>query len=139
VATHNTAQSGQSMTHFRKHDKLQDSYGAFSISSKGGNKHLGQMVSEAGVCGVDARDGLRERADGVSHDDAMAQRLTPQFSLPPDPSTWSYLGPEADDEFHDPDVKPRKQTGFLAALFTMRGAGNIGCLAFLLLVLVGLL
>ena len=62
-----------------------------------------------------------------------------QFSLPPDPSTWSYLGPEADDEFHDPDVKPRGRTGFLGAMFTLRGAGNVGCLAVLVVVLVGML
>ena len=37
--------SENSMTQFRKHDALQDSYGAFSISSKGGKKHLAEMVS----------------------------------------------------------------------------------------------
>lgn len=36
--------SEHSMTHFRKYDALQDSYGAFSISSKGGKRHLGEMV-----------------------------------------------------------------------------------------------
>jgi len=37
--------SEDSMTHFRKFDSMQDSYGAFSVSSKGGKRHLGEMVS----------------------------------------------------------------------------------------------
>jgi hypothetical protein len=41
-----TRASDSSLTHFKKHDHLQDSYGAFSISSKGGTKHLGNNVSE---------------------------------------------------------------------------------------------
>jgi hypothetical protein len=40
-----TRGSDSSLTHFRKHDHIQDSYGAFSISSKGGTKHLGKNVS----------------------------------------------------------------------------------------------
>ena len=36
--------SEDSMTHFRKFDSMQDSYGAFSVSSKGGKRHLGEMV-----------------------------------------------------------------------------------------------
>lgn len=40
-----TRASDSSLTHFKKHDHLQDSYGAFSISSKGGTKHLGNNVS----------------------------------------------------------------------------------------------
>jgi hypothetical protein len=41
--------SEDSMTHFRKFDSMQDSYGAFSISSKGGKRHLGEMVSTAQI------------------------------------------------------------------------------------------
>jgi hypothetical protein len=37
--------SEDSMTHFKKFDSMQDSYGAFSISSKGGKRRLGDMVS----------------------------------------------------------------------------------------------
>ena len=36
--------SEDSMTHFRKYDSLRDMYPAFSISSKGGKRHLGDMV-----------------------------------------------------------------------------------------------
>lgn len=42
--------SEHSMTHFRKHDALQDSYGAFSISSKGGKRHIGDMVRVPSAC-----------------------------------------------------------------------------------------
>jgi hypothetical protein len=41
----NSMRSEGSLTHFRKHDALNDSYGAFSISSKGGKRHLADMVS----------------------------------------------------------------------------------------------
>lgn len=44
----NSMRSEGSLTHFRKHDALNDSYGAFSISSKGGKKHLADMVSYSG-------------------------------------------------------------------------------------------
>jgi hypothetical protein len=46
--------SETSMTHFRRYDAMQDSYGAFSISSKGGKRHLGEIVSLAlDVAGMD--------------------------------------------------------------------------------------
>lgn len=45
--------STQSMTHFRKYDTMQDSYGAFSISSKGGRKHLGQTVSYLSIIWIE--------------------------------------------------------------------------------------
>jgi hypothetical protein len=37
--------SENSMTHFKRYDAMQDSYGAFSISSKGGKRHFGETVS----------------------------------------------------------------------------------------------
>lgn len=37
--------SENSMTHFRRYDAMQDSYGAFSITSKGGKRHFGEIVS----------------------------------------------------------------------------------------------
>jgi hypothetical protein len=37
--------SEDSMTHFRKFDAMQDSYGAFSMSSRGGKRRLGEVVS----------------------------------------------------------------------------------------------
>ena len=40
-----TRASDTSLTHFKKHDHLQDSYGAFSISSKGGKRNMGNAVS----------------------------------------------------------------------------------------------
>lgn len=82
---------------------------------------------------------VKSKKRRVGRPDIRSRLTLTQFSLPADPSTWSYLGPEADDEFHDPDIKPRKRTGFLASMVTLRGAGNIGCLAFLLVVLIGLL
>lgn len=77
--------SGDSMTHFKRQDAMQDHYGAFSISSKGGKRHI---VDAVGIC------------KGVAD---------PQFSLPADPATWSYLGPEPDDDFHDPDIRPSRR------------------------------
>nr|XP_019009982.1 uncharacterized protein I206_05544 [Kwoniella pini CBS 10737]OCF48763.1 hypothetical protein I206_05544 [Kwoniella pini CBS 10737] len=111
----NSLGSGESSSaaHFRQHDQLKylehginsDSrgygYSNFSISSKGGKKHLADM-----------------------------------FSLPADPATWSNLGPEPDDDFHDPDYRPANKSHFRAAIFTWRGAANLGCLAAMLLVLV---
>jgi hypothetical protein len=40
----NRMNSEASMTHFKKYDSLNDSYGAFSVSSKGGKKHIADMV-----------------------------------------------------------------------------------------------
>lgn len=64
------------------------------------------------------------------------RHLADMFSLPADPASWSYGGPEADDDFHDPDIKPNRQTRFLSAMMTVRGASNLGCLVFLFLLLV---
>ncbi|WVF65398.1 hypothetical protein IAT40_000125 [Kwoniella sp. CBS 6097] len=113
----NSMQSGESMTHLRQFDSLKGSggegghgqggvgpgygYSNFSISSKGGKRHLADM-----------------------------------FSLPADPATWSHLGPEEDDDFHDPDFKPKKKSRFGSSIFTLRGAANLGCLFAMLLVLV---
>ncbi|KAK8844068.1 hypothetical protein IAR55_006862 [Kwoniella newhampshirensis] len=94
--------SGDSMTHFKQFDSLKDGgLGAFSISSKGGKRHLADM-----------------------------------FSLPADPATWSYLGPEADDDFHDPDLLPSRKNRFLGPIMTLRGASNLGCLFLMVVILV---
>ncbi|WWD21278.1 hypothetical protein CI109_105762 [Kwoniella shandongensis] len=94
--------SGDSMTHFKQYDSLKDGgLGAFSISSKGGKRHLADM-----------------------------------FSLPADPATWSYLGPEADDDFHDPDLLPSRKHRFLGPIMTLRGASNLGCLFLMVVILV---
>ncbi|ORY28762.1 beta-glucan synthesis-associated protein-domain-containing protein [Naematelia encephala] len=66
------------------------------------------------------------------------QHLANMFQLPADPTSWSYLGPEADDDFHDPDIRPSKQMHFARSMFTVRGATNIGCLVLLLVTLVTL-
>nr|XP_018259340.1 uncharacterized protein I303_08268 [Kwoniella dejecticola CBS 10117]OBR81498.1 hypothetical protein I303_08268 [Kwoniella dejecticola CBS 10117] len=111
----NSLGSGESSSaaHLRQHDHLKYlehginsddrgyGYSNFSISSKGGKKHLADM-----------------------------------FSLPADPATWSNLGPEPDDDFHDPDYRPLTKSRFRGAIFTWRGAANLGCLAAMLLVLV---
>lgn len=44
-----------SMTHFKKYDALKENYSSYSISSKGGPRHLGEMVSlfsSAGSVGI---------------------------------------------------------------------------------------
>ena len=50
---YNRVQSEDSMTHFRKYDSLREMYPAFSISSKGGKRHLSDMVSTAPCCRAD--------------------------------------------------------------------------------------
>jgi len=40
----NSVNSEDNRTHFRKYDSLRDMYPAFSISSKGGKRHIGDMV-----------------------------------------------------------------------------------------------
>lgn len=52
-----------------------------------------------------------------------------------DPTSWADLGPEDDDDFHDPQVHT-KQTGVARSLFTVRGATNLGCVILLVTVLV---
>ena len=50
----------------------------------------------------------------------MTLKLIQQFTLPADPASWSYQGPEDDDDFHDPDVKSHKQVrGSLSARMTL--------------------
>ncbi|KAL7421019.1 hypothetical protein Q5752_003903 [Cryptotrichosporon argae] len=64
------------------------------------------------------------------------RRIDDMFSLPADPAAWSGLGVEEDDDMHDPDIKHRGQTGFFGAMLTVRGAGNVGCLVLIFLILV---
>ncbi|KAK4685737.1 beta-glucan synthesis-associated protein KRE6, partial [Tremellales sp. Uapishka_1] len=66
------------------------------------------------------------------------RHLGDMFSLPADPSTWSSIGPEADDDFHDPDFKDKGHTRFFGAMLTVRGASNIGCLLLMVILLVAL-
>ena len=54
-----------------------------------------------------------------------------QFHLPADPISWSYLGPEADDDFHDPDYRGTRSSRIINAVFTLRGVANVGCLILL--------
>jgi hypothetical protein len=68
----NSMRSEGSLTHFRKHDALNDSYGAFSISSKGGKRHLADMVSR----------GVTQRS--------TAQRSTAQRTIWTEILPWSH-------------------------------------------------
>jgi len=57
--------SEDSMTHFRKFDSMQDSYGAFSVSSKGGKRRMGEMVSIP-TSGTNDRE--KGRGENVEHE-----------------------------------------------------------------------
>ena len=66
-----------------------------------------------------------------------------QFSLSPDPASWgSDLSPnhsEPDDYLHNPDPKRDRNNDRGGSIFTSRGLTNLGCLALLILILLGLL
>ena len=98
--------SDTSAAHLRKVEALHSEFENYSISSKGGAKHLQNTVSPT---------------------PSPSSHTHPQFQLPSDPRSWSYNDPEDDDDLHDPDVKPRGYHG----VFTPRGIGNIGCLIIL--------
>lgn len=51
------------------------------------------------------------------------------------PALYASLGPEDDDDLHNPVVK-QKQVGFGRSLLTFRGFSNVGCLALITLILV---
>jgi hypothetical protein len=69
--------------------------------------------------------------------------LALQFSLSPDPASWgSDLSPnhaEPDDYLHNPDPKRDRNNDRGGSIFTARGLTNLGCLALLILLLLGLL
>ncbi|WRT69225.1 uncharacterized protein IL334_006209 [Kwoniella shivajii] len=104
----NSMNSGESMTHFRQHDHLRH-----MDNGERGYGYSNLSITSKG---------------GKKH-------LSDMFSLPADPATWSNLGPEADDDFHDPDYRPANKSRFHAAIFTARGAANLGCLLMMVLVL----
>ncbi|KAI0311695.1 glycoside hydrolase family 16 protein [Amylostereum chailletii] len=57
--------------------------------------------------------------------------------MPYDPSSWRILNePEPDDALHDPG-RVRRQGGS-ANVFTLRGLGNLGCLAFIVVAILAL-
>jgi hypothetical protein len=67
----------------------------------------------------------------------------PQFSLSPDPASWgsdlSPNHPEPDDYLHNPDPKRDRKSDEGGSIFTCRGLMNLGCLALLIVLLLGLL
>lgn len=66
-----------------------------------------------------------------------------QYSLSPDPASWgsdlSPSHPEPDDFLHNPDPKRDRNNDLGGSIFTSRGLTNLGCLAVLILLLLGLL
>ncbi|KAI0305008.1 beta-glucan synthesis-associated [Russula brevipes] len=68
--------------------------------------------------------------------------LSPQFSLSPDPASWgsdlSPNHPEPDDYLHNPDPKRDRKSDQGGSIFTCRGLMNLGCLALLIVLLLGL-
>lgn len=52
------------------------------------------------------------------------------------PAMFSSVGPEDDDDLHNPAFKKREHTSFGRSLLTMRGFTNVGCLALITLILV---
>lgn len=69
--------------------------------------------------------------------------LKPQFSLSPDPRDWGAAVAlnvrEPDDYLHNPDPKRDRKNDKGGTFLTARGFANLGCLAILLVVLIGLL
>ena len=66
-----------------------------------------------------------------------------RYSLPIDPAVWDQLGPEPDDDFHQPSrsdftrYRPgMKQT--LVHMFSMRSISNLGCMLIMVLALTSL-
>lgn len=58
--------------------------------------------------------------------------LTPQLV---DPTEWAGIGPEDDDDLHNPNVEQKKMPVW-RALLTPRGASNLGCVLLLSVILV---
>ncbi|KAJ7186059.1 beta-glucan synthesis-associated protein [Mycena filopes] len=73
-----------------------------------------------------ARDGRPSRMESISE----------KFHLAADPTAWgaNISQPEADDALHD----PRREDGRGRNVFTARGLQNVGCMAVLLLLIIGL-
>ncbi|BEI92175.1 uncharacterized protein CcaverHIS019_0409950 [Cutaneotrichosporon cavernicola] len=52
------------------------------------------------------------------------------------PGLYAAMGPEDDDDLHNPATYPTHKTGFFGSLLTFRGFTNVGCLALITLILV---
>jgi hypothetical protein len=52
------------------------------------------------------------------------------------PGLYSAMGPEDDDDLHNPSVRQSYKTGFFGSLFTLRGFSNVGCLILITIILV---
>ncbi|KAJ7749981.1 glycoside hydrolase family 16 protein [Mycena metata] len=73
-------------------------------------------------------------ARGSNHPSRMAS-ISEKFHLAPDPTAWgaNISQPEPDDALHDPRRDPPNRN-----IFTLRGLQNVGCMAILLVAIVGL-
>ncbi|KAH9996454.1 glycoside hydrolase family 16 protein [Russula vinacea] len=73
---------------------------------------------------------------------ALIPSISDKYSLSPDPASWgSDLSPnhaEPDDFLHNPDPKRDRNNDRGGSIFTSRGLTNLGCLAVLILLLLGL-
>ncbi|KAI9513053.1 beta-glucan synthesis-associated [Russula earlei] len=73
---------------------------------------------------------------------ALVPSISSKFSLSPDPASWgsdiSPSHPEPDDYLHNPDPKRDRNNDRGGSIFTYRGLTNLGCLALLIVVLLGL-
>ncbi|KDN41086.1 hypothetical protein RSAG8_07640, partial [Rhizoctonia solani AG-8 WAC10335] len=79
---------------------------------------------------------------GNSYSNSEMESFSSKYSLAPDPARWGarvdYGHPEADDDLHNPD--PKRDCGHDSGgtFCTARGVANLGCLAILLVGLIGL-
>ncbi|KAL1411164.1 hypothetical protein Q8F55_002114 [Vanrija albida] len=78
-----------------------------------------------------------EKARGVG-DFSINRKGRREFvSMLVDPTEWAGIGPEDDDDLHNPGVEQKKMS-IWRALFTARGASNLGCVLVLCAVLIAL-
>ena len=78
----------------------------------------------------------------ISPTPSSRQSLSEKYDImSPDPSQWGagYDMPEKDDDLHNPDPSRDWKTDSAGTILTSRGCMNVGCLAVMALVLVGLL
>jgi beta-glucan synthesis-associated protein KRE6 len=83
-----------------------------------------------------------EAAEAAGSRASFKSSVSEKFSLPPDPENWGAdLGPnvrEPDDYLHNPDPRRDRKNDKGGSFLTARGFANLGCLALLLVILIGL-
>ncbi|GMK57123.1 hypothetical protein CspeluHIS016_0309630 [Cutaneotrichosporon spelunceum] len=127
LPTHETSMSTAQLTASRE-----QSYAEYLRKHHGYESSLGvnSMYYEKG-----SEEDLRNSGYGHFGFKREGKRIVLNYGLE-NPGLYAAMGPEDDDDLHNPSMRKTHKTGFFASLLTIRGFTNVGCLGLITLILV---